>query len=565
MLHRVSRLTLTASVAVTGLVLSLVPNVTSAVTVRTVALSGQSAPGSGQNYGSNFGTPVLNDAGHTAFSATPISSHEGVWSEGSGSLALAARSGDLAPGTDRNYSDFSSLVLNDAGQIAFWAGLQGGGSGIWVNRTGIVTLVARQGSQATDMPAGVVYGNFFLSTVLNNAGQTAFSSSLGGSGVNLTNRWGIWSEGAGSLAAVIRTGEQAPGVPGASIKEPASGRSFATPVLNDTGQTVFIGRLAGIGVDETNGTGIWSGDDGNLAMVMRAGTQAPGTPAGVSFANFTISLSLSDPPALDSSGRTAFVALLTGNGVDSTNNAGIFSEGSGNLALVARLGSQAPGLPSGVNFGGDFGAISFQLPVVMNDAGQTAFGVRLTGRDVDGSNNSSIWSEGTGSLALVARRGSQAPGAPTGITFDGFGFRSIVLNNAGQTAFLAELIGSGVDDSNNDGIWATDQSGVLQLIAREGNLLEVSPGEFRTISSLRFIGGTGNSDGRPSGFNNLGQVAFHARFTDNSAGIFVSNLVAIPEPSALMLASLALLAICYYATAALSQKHPRRHTKPLRQ
>ena len=46
------------------------------------------------------------------------------------------------------------------------------------------------------------------------------------------------------------------------------------------------------------------------------------------------------------------MASLTGSGVDSTNNAGIWSEGSGSLALVARSGSQAPGTPSGVNFSG---------------------------------------------------------------------------------------------------------------------------------------------------------------------------------------------------------------------
>jgi hypothetical protein len=113
-----------------------------------------------------------------------------------------------------------------------------------------------------------------------------------------------------------------------------------------------------------------------------------------------------------------------------------------------------------------------------------------------------------------------------------------MLNAAGQTAFYAYLIGSGIGASNNKGIWATDRSGVLQLVARRGDLLEVAPGDFRTISLLTFLGdrdshSTGNSDGRPSAFNNLGQVAFSAIFTDGTSGIFVSNRVAIPEPSAI--------------------------------
>ena len=47
---------------------------------------------------------------------------------------------------------------------------------------------------------------------------------------------------------------------------------------------------------------------------------------------------------------------------------------------------------------------------VLNDAGQTAFTAVITG-----SNNTGLWSEGAGSLALVARRGSQAPGTPSGV------------------------------------------------------------------------------------------------------------------------------------------------------
>jgi len=94
-----------------------------------------------------------------------------------------------------------------------------------------------------------------------------------------------------------------------------------------------------------------------------------------------------------------------------------------------------------------------------------------------------------------------------------------------------------VDLSNAVGIWATDRTGALQLIARTGDLLEVAPGDFRTIIDfadfLDNYAGSGNSDGRPSGLNNLGQVAFGASFTDGASGIFVSNRVAVPEPSAI--------------------------------
>jgi hypothetical protein len=67
---------------------------------------------------------------------------------------------------------------------------------------------------------------------------------------------------------------------------------------------------------------------------------------------------------------------------------------------------------------------------------------------------------------------------------------------------------------------------VLQLNIREGELFEVAPGDFRVVSGLSFAFGTGNSDGRPSGFNNVGQLAFWASFTDGSQGVLVSDAVA---------------------------------------
>jgi hypothetical protein len=112
---------------------------------------------------------------------------------------------------------------------------------------------------------------------------------------------------------------------------------------------------------------------------------------------------------------------------------------------------------------------------------------------------------------------------------------AVELNDAGQIAFQAKL----TDGTNSFGIgiWATDRAGVLQLIARTGDLLEVAPGDFRTIGGLLFglYEPTGNSDGRGSGFNNLGQLAFWSSFTDGSSGIFVSNAVAVPEPSTILL------------------------------
>ncbi len=226
--------------------------------------------------------------------------------------------------------------------------------------------------------------------------------------------------------------------------------------------------------------------------------------------------------------------------MDRTNDSGIWSEGGGSgLVLVARSGNEAPGTPEGVYFH----FISGATPA-LNNAGQTAFSGGLTGTRVDGSNDRGLWSEGGGSgLALVTRSGNQAPGTPEGVHFRFFS-GATALNNAGQTAFKGSLTGTEVDGLNDFGIWAENLQGVLTLIARTGDLLNVDDGlgtDFRTISSLSFVGGTGNGDGRSSAFNDMGQLAFRADFTDGSSGMFVSNLVAVPEPTALLLAVAGLL------------------------
>lgn len=504
-------------------------------TVSTVALSGQHAPGTtpGVTF-EEFSAPALNAAGHTAFSVILSGSgvdgtnDRGIWSEGLGVLGMVARGGNQAPDTTDGikYLLLGLPVLNSAGQVAFRATLTGSGvdftnnRGLWSLRTGSLDLIARAGNPAPDTSSGVRFLEF-NPLVMNEMGETAFSASLTGSGVDSTNNTGIWSDASGSLNLVSREGGAAPGT--------ASGvnfRDFGSPALNANSQMAFVASLTGNGVNATNDTGLWVGHAGQLELVVRSGSQAPGTPSGVNYSGFSFS-----SPGLNAAGQAAFFATLTGSGVDQTNGQGIWSGTSGDLGLVARAGSPATDAPGTANFHSFIGA------PVLNESGQTAFAGFLAGSSSDGGivrGPLGIWSESTRALALVALEGEQAPGTASGVDFEGI-VPSPVLNAAGQTVFLATVSGSGVTSLNDRGIWATDLDGELQLIVREGDSLEVAPSEFRIISTLGFIGGTGNGDGRASGFNDRGQLAFMASFTDGSSGVFVSNLVAVPEPVSLSL------------------------------
>jgi hypothetical protein len=501
--------------------------------LRTVALTGQQAPGLPVSFSlESFGYALLDANGRVSFSAelreqgiqNGISSS--IWSEESGALALLARTGDQAPGfpSDVQFSLFGDFAVSTAGHTAFPADIRGTGEdetlsyGIWSGHAGSLTTVLQGGSQAPGLPDGMVV-HFDTDPPVNSSGRTAIHVVLVGEGVSSENNEGIWSDATGAAKLIAREGDHAPGLP----SEINFGR-LDLPAINSAGQVAFYGELSRGGIGDTS---FWLADANTLALVARTGDHAPGTPDGVSFNRVG---RLDDGPALNSLGQVAFHATLSGVGVGDTNNNGIWSGGINSLRLVARAGSQAPGTSEDVIFRKLYSA-------VINSDGKTAFGATLTGVGVDSGqyslNNQGIWSEGFGSLALVAREGDQAPGTPDGMSFGNFDSAHPMLNSAGQVAFESFFGLNGMSDGR--GIWAQDRVGTLRLIINTGGQIEVAPGDFRTVAALESVCCTTADEGHFNPFNELGQLAFRARFTDGSEGIFVSSIAAVPEPTALFL------------------------------
>ena len=203
----------------------------------------------------------------------------------------------------------------------------------------------------------------------------------------------------------------------------------------------------------------------------------------------------------------------------------------GQLGIMAFAGQQAPSLPNGVVFDTvpDDG-----WPLVTGDSGDAVFLLNLRGPGIDSTNRASIWRFRGDSLHLIARQGAQAPGFPADVTFEAL--NSPVMNDRGQIAFSAMLSGFGPV-----GIWAEDLGGKLQLIAKNGDAIDIDPGpdaELRTISNLQLLGDDkvirsidqfrGQND-QPNAFNDLGQIAFKAWFREGGTGILVSNALMVPE------------------------------------
>jgi hypothetical protein len=468
--------------------------------VRTVMLYGQPAPGTDAFFSNNLFNFELNNAGQAAVRASlegddvDSTNSYGIWSDAGGTLELVARTGSQAPGmaSGVNFDVLGYLMFNDAGQIAFDAELVGTGivstnnEGVWSNRGGSFAPVFLEGQQALGTGAGVSFSGSVVVPLFNSQGQLSFYHYLTGTGVTSSNRLGIWSEGSGALTLVARNGSPDPatGDPfgmtnydfegidfndlgqtvfteglgvglgagkiwlddagsvglvarsGGSAPGMGAGVNFTGlwgPSLNDVGDVVFRGSMSGIGVTSGNNVGIWSGQNGNLSLRVRTGTQAPGLPAGVNFSE------LAEYPSINDTGQLAFTGRVTGSGITSSNNTGIWSDASGALSLIARIGDPAPGLGPNVTFKQQF----FITPE-LNNSGQAAFYAQLVEASAPAVNIGSIWAQDVnGDLQLIVRSGTQmdvddGPGVDLR-TINALYFSSI--NDVGQVAFAAHFTG----------------------------------------------------------------------------------------------------------------------------
>jgi hypothetical protein len=138
-----------------------------------------------------------------------------VYMGGVGTLSLAVRKGDAAPGTDATFANFGNVTPLDSGRICFSALLSGGTSttandtGVWAGMPGNLQLVAREG-QPMPGTGGSVAGPFPTSSAMtlsyNDTNRVVFSDSLFGGTVTGTSFW-TWSPISG-LKSLILNGDQ---------------------------------------------------------------------------------------------------------------------------------------------------------------------------------------------------------------------------------------------------------------------------------------------------------------------------------------------------------------------
>ncbi len=518
--------------------------------IRTVARSAQLAPGTNRNFGAFVSSPPsVNIHGDVAFRANFVNQGpEGIWAErGSQGLQPVAIPGQSAPGASGKTFDYmgesnpganaavSSLSFNNAGQIAFRGTFTGGGyfnnDGLWLAQpNGALDFIAKSGAAIAGSSKPVVQLQHD-SISLNQSGDVSFRGRYT---TSYTNDAGLFSyTGPGTTSFIGETFDPVPGESSHLFHEYA----FDGGLIDAAGRTFFTASPG-------TSTGAYTGDegiymfDGQLRKLVRDGDPV----AGMSGVNFDGIYSFG--LAINSHGAFAFASGLSGSAVNRLNNIGVFrGTPGGGIEQVLREGVQAPGLASGVQFD------SFYSPEI-NANGQLAFIALLRGPGISSINNESVWVERPGGdFHLVAQEGVQAPEAPAEVFFGDRSnqfqvFRDLVINANGQVAFHSLLKGAGLGNTagnvNQDGLWATDRQGDLRSIVIAGQPFVTAEGDTRTHGLIIFAGDTGNDEGLATGFSDAGQVAFQGYF-GNSAAIYVSSKVAVPEyPSA----ALALIGVC---------------------
>ncbi len=472
-----------------------------------VVASGDAAAGAGSKATfKKFGAPILNASGDFAFRGTLASNGKndhGIWTKIDGSLSLIALEGGKAPDTSAHFATFSDPVFNANGKIAFVGTLEpesgvkpGTASGIWSDVRGKLSLVVRQGQDAPTV-SGATFGSF-ISMALPDAGGPVFMAKLkGGKPANSISIWTVDDQGA--LSLVARTGVN---VMVRDAPKTISMLQFLPPVKGVNGQSRGFNRGGGV-------TFLASFTDHSQAVFGGSSVYAAtGDIVWITDAPLT---NLRQPAVADYNG-IVFAASLgrDGTNVTAANDRGIFR--SYILCTTeVQSGDDAPGT-SGAKFG------QFGDPV-LSGGSLLAFAATLNPvlGGVTAGNSAGIWSNVSGSLSLIARQGSQADGAPIGVLYSNFS--ELALPAYGGPVFLAQLkYGQGLNGTNNIGLFGSDKTGTVSLLLRTGDAISVN-GESKTVKLMQFLPSVRTVPGQTRGFNSDGYLLFRVMFTDRTEAI----------------------------------------------
>lgn len=504
-------------------------------TTETIALTNDPAPDSIFSFYA-FSESALNNHSELAFYALgyipdTLIYRDGIWFRDSAGIMslLAVRFGAVPGHPGLQFDDVQNyFLLNENGQVFYASSLTGAGVDtsndyalFYRDVDSSISLMVREGEAAPGWPGSPPFDGFFGIQDLNNNAEMLFSGWVNlGPHPQIPEdiiRPGLWKiTSLADIELVAKDGDPAPGTGGATFS------AFRKAYLNDGGRILFEGR-AGPGLPH----GVWTKTiSGPIEKVAYEGDAAPllaGAQLGKSGTNSTPLMNA----VLNNQNEVALYSIISGAGVTDSNDHAIWFRGiDGSYQLVVREGDSAPGIAGGVTIAEIMGGNNEPTGgrPEFNDAGQVVFTGALTGAGVNASNDQALWLWDTGSSSLLARSGSAVPGLQAGesiasITLDG---SKIQLNENGDVLFEAEIAGPSVTTANDQALILVSQTYGTSVFIREGDTMEVAPGDNRVVTDYLL-------EGNP-GVNSSSQLLFTTGFGDVTFGLFLTSPDVAPPP-----------------------------------
>ena len=488
-------------------------------TFRTIAKTGDPAPGTINGEFTEFGFPNINLAGQVAFTAetNSVLGSSGMWwtpvppSNNPDALAMIVGTGYPIPGgpAQIHFGDFwfssHHPMLTDNGDVGFSAPLTGlaepNDVGLFRLIDGVMSKVAIPGDAAPGIQ-GVTFETITNLPSMNENNLMTFKARLAGQGVNANNDQALYMHWFGGLNMVKREGLAAPGVPGATFGETLP---FWVQI-NDNGRVAFHSYL-----NTANGPIIshWTGWPGQMTLIAKAGDQSP--IGNNPFADFD---PIVDAGVLSQNGFSFFNPLEIGG--QNYNGLWYYNFDTASDMSIAYVGQGMPG--------GTYTQVMSESWCAAGD-GTTSYRASFNGPDLE--NSVVLRRHSPQAAQIIAKEGDAPYGYWASVEFDElatiYSGVSSIIDDTGRVYFTSRVRGAGVNDTNNIGLWSVDDDGQWNFVIRKGQWITLDDNTSRQVAGFTVSTGTGLHSGRRPGVNNRGDIAMRIIFTDGVSAIVVAE------------------------------------------
>lgn len=255
--------------------------------VQILARDGMSAPGMEANFGLLHGPYTdparMDDEGNVAFAAVVgPKRNDSLWYQArGGEVQKVFAAGDPAPGAGgATFLRLQKPSLGTKGVLAFHATLNAKGDeslvlkndGIWRGSVvaGFQPILRKGDANLPGMPEGSKVGQVWSGWLTSgNHGAWMGRLDVNGDGFvdGFSDPYAIFADTSGSMSLVISQGDEAPDLPGATMRE------LDHPVVGGQEQLAFLGVLTGSGITSANDKGVWrqAPKGGKLSLLLRSG------------------------------------------------------------------------------------------------------------------------------------------------------------------------------------------------------------------------------------------------------------------------------------------------------